>query len=144
MSRVAPTHVAALLLAALVLVFGTGAFKLGFWMDEMPGPGLLPMAAVALLVPVIVVMLREPAPAEETPFTLMPLVALAVMAVFGLLLSRLGVVLAVIALLIVWVRFFHQQSWVRAVTCSVCLTGGAVGIFAVLLEVRMQLLPAWP
>ena len=72
MNRLAPTHVGALMLGALVLVFGVGAFKLGFWMDEMPGPGLLPMAAAVLLVPTIAVMLREPAPAEETPFTLTP------------------------------------------------------------------------
>jgi putative tricarboxylic transport membrane protein len=144
MNRLAPTHVGALMLGALVLVFGIGAFKLGFWMDEMPGPGLLPMAAVVLLIPVIVVILREPAPADETPFTLMPLLALAVMGVFGLLLPHAGVILAMIALVIAWVRFFHQQTWLRAVICSVGLTAAAVFIFGVLLEVRMQLLPAWP
>ena len=143
MNRVAATHVGALMLGALALVFGIGAFKIGFWMDEMPGPGLLPMAAAALLVPVIIVMLREPAPAEETPFTATPLLALAVMGVFGLLLPYAGVVLAVSALLIVWVRFFHRQSWLRAVTCSVCLTAAAVFIFGVLLAVPMQLRPVW-
>src|SRR5436305_1031475 len=119
MNRVAPTHVGALVLAALVLIFGIGAFRLGFWMDEMPGPGLLPLAAALLLIPAIAIILREPAPADETPFTLTPLLALAVLAVFGLLLPRAGIVLAVIALLIVWVRFFYRQTWLRAVICSV-------------------------
>src|SRR6187431_1804056 len=66
MIRIVPSYVAGLTLGVLGLVFCIGAFRLGFWTDDGPGPGLLPLVAGALLIPLIVVALREPEPQGDT------------------------------------------------------------------------------
>jgi lysylphosphatidylglycerol synthetase-like protein (DUF2156 family) len=129
------------MLGALGLVFCIGAFRLGFWGDDGPGPGLLPLVAGALLIPLIVVALREPVPEGETAFRMPPLLAIGLALVYALVLSRTGFVPATLVLLVLWIRGFYRQSWLRAAICSVCLTAFGIFIFNVLLKVPMRL---WP
>jgi hypothetical protein len=141
MIRIVPSYAAGLMLGALGLVFCIGAFRLGFWGDDGPGPGLLPLVAGALLIPLIVVALREPVPEGETAFRMPPLLAIGLALVYALVLSRTGFVPATLVLLVLWIRGFYRQSWLRAAICSVCLTAFGIFIFNVLLKVPMRL---WP
>jgi putative tricarboxylic transport membrane protein len=141
MIRIVPSYVAGLMLGLLGLVFCIGAFRLGFWGDDGPGPGLLPLVAGALLIPLIVVALREPVPEGETAFRMQPLLAIVLALVYALVLSRTGFVPATLVMLVLWIRGFYRQSWLRAAICSVCLTAFGLFIFNVLLKVPMRL---WP
>jgi putative tricarboxylic transport membrane protein len=143
MSRIIPSYVAGLMLGLLGLFFCIGAFRLGFWGDDGPGPGLLPLVVGALLIPMIVIVLREPIPADETPFKIQPLCAIALILAYAIVLPRAGFVPATLVMLALWVRGFYRQSWLRAVGCSVCLTGFGLLIFSVLLKVPMQMFPEW-
>jgi hypothetical protein len=133
--------VAGLMLGLLGLVFCIGAFRLGFWGDDGPGPGLLPLVAGALLIPLIAVALREPGPQDESAFKVQPLLAIALALAYASVLSRTGFVPATLVLLVLWIRSFYRQSWLRAAICSVCLTAVGIFIFNVLLKVPMRL---WP
>jgi hypothetical protein len=141
MIKIVPSYVAGLLLGVLGLVFCIGAFKLGFWGDDGPGPGLLPLVAGALLVPLIIVALREPIPQGETSFKLQPLLAIGLALIYALVLSRTGFVPATLVMLALWIRGFYRQSWLRAAVVSVCLTTFGLFIFHILLKVPMRM---WP
>ncbi len=139
--KIVPTYVAGVLLAVLALVFCIGAFKLGFWTDDGPGSGLLPFAAGAILLPLIAIAMREPIPEEETAFKVEPLGAIVLITLFALVLPWAGFAPATFVTLALWIRLFHQQSWMRAAVCSVCLTVLGYVIFHVLLKIPMQMFP---
>lgn len=143
MTKIAPTYVAAAMIAALAVLFGVGSFKLGFWVDDAPGPGLLPLVIALLLLPLLFVALREPIPSGETPFRGSPLVAITLTGIYALALPYAGFVPASILLVLVWIRLFYRQGWVGAVICSTALTAVGVVIFNVLLKVPMLLFPVW-
>lgn len=143
MSVLLPTRVAAVLLAALALVFGIGGWRLGLWVDGSPGPGLLPFAVAVLMGPMIALLLREGS-AGDQPFERTPFLAIGLTCAYAVLLPRAGFVLATVLLVTLWVRFLHGQGWVRAALLAAGLTGAGVGLFAGLLKVSMPLLPAWP
>lgn len=143
MGRIVPSYVAGLMLGLLGLVFCIGAFRLGFWVDDGPGPGLLPLVVGGLLMPMIIVALREPIPADETSFKIQPLSAIALILAYAVVLPRAGFVPATLVMLVLWIRGFYRQSWFRSVACSVCLTGFGLFIFYVLLKVPMQMFPEW-
>jgi putative tricarboxylic transport membrane protein len=137
-----PTGTATLLLAATATVFAVGAVRLGFWTEDGPGPGLLPFAAAVLLLPLLVLVLRERI-IDEEPFRATPLAAILLTFVYAATLPYLGFLLPTLVLAVAWVRMFHGQGWWRAVTLSVALTAAGTFLFAVLLKVPMPLLPAW-
>jgi putative tricarboxylic transport membrane protein len=139
-SLLLPTRVAVVLLSTLAVVFAVGAYRLGFWNDEMPGPGLLPFAAAALLLPLLAVVWRECVP-EEEPFRGSPLAATALTCAYAAVLPYAGFLLPTVILVVTWVRMFHRQGWGRAVLLGTGLTALATILFAVLLKVPM---PLWP
>jgi len=141
--RIVPSYVAGLMLGLLALVFCVGAFRLGFWGDDGPGPGLLPLVVGALLLPMIVIALREPIPEDETSFKIPPLLAIALMLAYALALPRTGFVPATLVLLLLWVRGFYGQGWFRSLACSACLTALGLFIFSYLLRVPMPMFPEW-
>lgn len=143
MSLLQPTRIAALLLTALALVFGVGGYRLGIWSDATPGPGLLPLAAALLLLPLIGLMLREGSRDEE-PFKAPPLLAILLTGLYAAVLPRAGFVLPTFLLILAWVRIFHQQRWIPAALLGICLTVMGVGLFSLALKVPMPLLPSWP
>lgn len=143
MIKIAPTHVAAAMLAALAVLFGVGAFKLGFWVDDSPGPGLLPLVISLLLLPLLFLAMREPIPSDETPFRGSPFIAVALTVIYALALPYAGFVFASVLLLMIWIRLFYGQGWVGAIVCSAALTSAGVVIFKVLLKVPMPLFPVW-
>ena len=103
MIKIVPSYFAGLLLGALGLVFCFGAFRLGFWVDDSPGPGLLPLVVGALMIPMIVIAMREPIPADETSFKIQPLVAIALILAYALILPRIGFVPATLIMLTLWI-----------------------------------------
>jgi hypothetical protein len=144
MIRIVPSYVAGVILGLLGLVFCIGAFRLGFWGNDGPGPGLLPLVAGALLIPLIVVASREPISEGESPFSLPPLLAIALALIYALALPHTGFVPTTLVMLILWIRGFYGQSWLRAVICSLCLTAFGILIFNVLLKVPVRLWPELP
>jgi putative tricarboxylic transport membrane protein len=144
MIRIVPSYFAGAMLGLLGLVFCIGAFRLGFWGDDGPGPGLLPFVVGALLLPMIVVAMREPVSDAETSFKIQPLLAIGLMLAYAIVLRRTGFVPATLVMLVLWVRGFYRQSWLRAVMCSVGLTGLGLLIFSHLLKVPMPMFPEWP
>lgn len=138
-----PTYVAVLMLLVLALTFGLGAFRLGFWVDDAPGPGVLPLAVSIALLVLLVLVVREPLPADERAFALAPAAAILATIVYAIVVPYTGFVIATLALLIVWIRGFYRQSLLRAVVASVGLTASGLVIFPLLLKVPMQLGPAW-
>lgn len=141
-AKIIPSYVAALALGALGLAFCLGAFRLGFWTDDGPGPGLLPVAVGALLIPLLIVGLREQVTESETPFEIKPLIAIGATAAYALIVPLTGFVPATLMLLMVWIGGLYRQSWSRAAVTSVCLTAGGILIFVVLLKVPLKLFPA--
>jgi putative tricarboxylic transport membrane protein len=137
-----PTAIATLLLAATAIIFAGGAVRLGFWTEDGPGPGLLPFATTMLLLPLLVLVLRERVTDEE-PFRAAPLAAILLTCVYAAALPYLGFLLPTLVLIVAWVRLFHTQGWIRAVTLSIALTAAGTVLFAVLLKVPMPLFPAW-
>ena len=140
MKLLLPTNVAAALIGALAIVFGVGAYELGLWQTEMPGPGLLPFGVSVLLLPLVIAMLREDG-LEETPFTLTPLIAIVVTLFYAFALPYLGFVITTLLLIVIWVRGLEHQSWLRAFLTSLILVGAGLLIFVALLDVPM---PLWP
>lgn len=141
MIKIAPTYLAAGMLGALALIFGIGAFRLGFWGDDGPGPGLLPLVVSLLLVPMLVLVLREPLPPDETGFSAGPLSAIVLVLIYAAILPRAGFVLSTLVMLFTWIRLFYRQGWFRSAACSASLTVLGLVIFNVLLKVPMQLFP---
>jgi hypothetical protein len=143
--EVLPVRIAAVAFVALALVFGLGAFKLGFRADGVPGPGLLPLLASLALLPIGIRLLVAPrVVGEPSALGIAPLVLLLLFAVQALLMPRLGFVLPTVALLVVWARAFHRRSLVASVVLAVLLTAAAALLFNGLLAVRMPLWPGSP
>ncbi|ABD09104.1 hypothetical protein RPB_4418 [Rhodopseudomonas palustris HaA2] len=138
-----PTYVAVLMLLALALTFGLGAFRLGFWVDDAPGPGVLPLAVSIALLGLLVLVVRERLPADESRFALAPGLAILTTIVYAIVVPYTGFVIATLVLLTIWIRGFYRQSMLRAVIASAGLTGCGLVIFPLLLKVPMQLGPAW-
>jgi hypothetical protein len=130
------------MLAALALAFGAGAFRLGFVAEGVPGPGLLPLATSALLLPLALRLLHRPHTlGGSAPLARTPLLALALLALYALALPRAGFVLPTLVLLAVWVRAFHGRSLAASAALSAAVTAGAVALFRAALGV---LVPLWP
>jgi len=143
MALLQPTRIAALLLTVLALVFGVGGLRLGIWSDNTPGAGLLPLAAALLLLPLTGLMLREGSVGEDR-FKASPVAAIALSCAYAAVLPRTGFVVPTVVLVLLWVRIFHEQGWLRAALLSACLTAAGVGLFGLALKVPMPLFPAWP
>jgi hypothetical protein len=141
MIRIAPTYLAVGMIGVLALIFGVGAFRLGFWGDDGPGPGLLPLVVSLLLVPMLVLVVREPLPSEETGLGAGPLSAIVLVLIYAAILPRVGFVISTLIMLLTWIRLFYRQSWLRSAVCSASLTLLGLVIFNVLLKVPMQLFP---
>lgn len=139
--KVIPNYVGCALLAALALVFCIGAFDLGFWTDDGPGPGLLPFAAGIVLLPLLAVAMREPIPDDETSFKVEPLGAIVLMLLFAVALPWTGFAVATFVMLTLWIRLFHRQNWKRALACAAGLTVFGFVIFRILLKIPMQMFP---
>jgi len=137
-----PTPIAILLLAGVAIGFAVGARQLGFWTEDGPGPGLLPFVVALLLLPLLVVALRERVP-EEEPFRAMPLAGIVLTCAYAAMLPYLGFLLPTLLLIIAWVRLFHRESWLRCTLLGVGLTAAGTVLFDVLLKVPMPLLPGW-
>lgn len=93
------------------------------------------------MIPTIALALREPIPDDENSFKIQPLVAIALILAYALVLKRAGFVPATVIMLILWIRGFYHQSWLRAVICSVSLMLLGLFIFGYLLKVPMPLFP---
>lgn len=136
-----PTMVIAAMLCLLALVFGVEAFQLGFWVDDNPGPGVLPLVASVLLLPLSILSLRERPSENATGFSGYSFLAIVVLIAYACAVPYGGFVLPTLVLIALWCKIFHRQSWLRSILCSASLTIFGIVIFAYLLQVPIQLLP---
>lgn len=137
-----PVTVAALLIAAAAVAFGIASWKLGFWNDDGPGPGLLPFAAAILLAPVLLLILREQFDESER-FHRAPLAAIIALCAYAFALPYLGFLIPTVVLIVAWVRWLEQQTLLRGLIISVFLVVFGWIIFVYLLKVPMKMLPGW-
>jgi putative tricarboxylic transport membrane protein len=136
-----PGVVAALVLAALGVVFLAGGLRLGMWTDDGPGPGLLPAISAALLLVLLALMVlgiaREP---HADGFKAEPLIGTGLCCACAVLAPRIGVLVPACLLIFAWVKFLHGQSWLTAVAVSIGLTAIGLLLFRVLLKVPIPLI----
>ena len=137
-----PLYLAGGMLAGLALVFGAASFKLGFFVDGVPGPGLLPLGAAALLLPLVGVTLASKVIAEEE-FSLSwaPLLGILALLVYAGLLPKVGFAAGTLVLMILWARFLHGRSWLESILFAAAIVGLASAVFRLLLGVPLPLLP---
>lgn len=136
-----PTIIGAGMLAVLALVFGIGAFQLGFWVDDNPGPGVLPLIASGLLLPLAILSLRENVSEEAAGFEAGTFAAIGALIAYSCAVPSAGFVLPTVVLIFAWCHYFNGQPWLRSFVCSGALTLVGVVIFNLLLQVPFQL---WP
>ncbi|MBX3519209.1 MAG: tripartite tricarboxylate transporter TctB family protein [Xanthobacteraceae bacterium] len=137
-----PVNVAAILIAAVAVAFGIASWRLGFWTDDGPGPGLLPFVTVCLLFPILFLIVREKFDDEER-FKADPLVAIIMLCVYAATLPYLGFLVPTVALIVAWTTIFERQNIVRGIVLSGFLVACGWVIFVYLLRVPMPLLPVW-
>ncbi|HEU5068211.1 MAG TPA: tripartite tricarboxylate transporter TctB family protein [Sphingomicrobium sp.] len=139
----APLRFAAVMLAILAGVFALISVGLGFWVDEVPGPGLLSFIAALLLLPVLAaVVLGQPQPEDEQGFDRRTLFALPLLCVCAIVVPYAGLVLGSLGFSVLWVRFFHRQTWLRAVVVSTALVCAIALLFHGLAG-PIPLFPEW-
>lgn len=136
-----PARIAVILLGVTAIGFAVGSWRIGFWDETGPGPGLLPFITAAIMLPLLFVVWREPAPDDE-PFRFNPLAAVILTAIYALVLPHLGFILPTVLLIVIWVRLFHRQPIWRAFLLSFLLVVAGTLLFVGLLKVPMPLLPA--
>ncbi len=137
-----PTVISALVMIVLSLAFGYGSYRLGFWDYGIPGSGLLPMLASAVLLVLASILLvqtwREP---EGETFRPMPIAALGLIWVYSLLLPWLGFAIPTVIMLFIWVKVvFGRPAWLAALL-AVLLTLGGIVLFGTFLDTPIEV---WP
>ena len=138
-----PLYLAGGMLAGLALVFGSASFKLGFFVDGVPGPGLLPLGAAVLLLPLVVVAVAsKPISEEDFGLSWAPLLGIGALLVYAALLPKIGFAPGTGVLMILWARFLHGRSWFESIVFSAVIVAVASVGFRVLLGVPLPLLPA--
>jgi hypothetical protein len=138
-----PLYLAGGMLAGLALVFGAASFRLGFFVDGVPGAGLLPLGAAALLLPLVVLALASRSiPEEEFRLGRAPLLGIVALLVYGVLVPKVGFAPATAVLMVLWARFLHGRSWLEAIVFAAAIVATASILFRVLLGVPLPLLPA--
>lgn len=137
-----PITVAAALIAVVAVAFGFASWKLGFWTDDGPGPGLLPFAAAILLAPALFLILREEFDSSER-FHPRPLAAIIVLCIYAFALPYLGFLIPTVVLIVAWVRWLERQSLFRGLIIATFLIVFGWVVFVYLLKVPMKMLPGW-
>lgn len=135
-----PIHVAVGLIAAAAVAFGVASWRLGFWTDDGPGPGLLPFVTVCLLLPILFLILREKFDDGER-FHAHPLLAIVFLCVYAAALPYLGFIIPTVALIVAWTFIFERQNLVKGFLLSALLVAFGWFVFVYLLRVPMPLLP---
>lgn len=135
-----PISVAVGLIAVAAVAFGVASWRLGFWTDDGPGPGLLPFVTVCLIFPILFMILRENFDDSER-FHAHPLFAIILLCVYAALLPYLGFIIPTVALIVAWTFFFERQNILKGFLLSVLLVAFGWFVFVYLLRVPMPLLP---
>lgn len=137
-----PGRLAASVLGTLALVFGAASWKLGYWVNGAPGPGLLPLGTSVLLAACAALLVgAPPAPEEEAGLGRLPLVAFALLCAYGIALPWGGMVVPSVIFGVLWMRLLHQRPVLISLIVSALVTGAGALLFKALLKVPM---PLWP
>jgi hypothetical protein len=137
-----PARLAAAILGALAVAFGAASWKLGYWVQGVPGPGLLPLGTSVLLLPAVFFLLRTPlAPDDETTLSKTALLGLALCGGCALVMPWLGAVLPAIALATLWMRLFGRRPWPSSLFMASVMVAALALLFIAALKVPV---PLWP
>lgn len=130
------------MLGVLGLLFAGASWKLGYFAGGQPGPGLLPAAAGAMLLPLALLLARAPLePEDERTLGGRPLAGLGLLAAYCLAMPWAGMVLPTFVAGALWMRLLHGRPTVSSVFWSALLCATFIGGFIFLLKVPM---PLWP
>jgi hypothetical protein len=135
-----PINVAVVLIAIATIAFAVASWRIGFWTEDGPGPGLLPFAAACLVFPILFLILREQ-PDESERFRRPPLLATLVLCGYAIVLPYLGFVIPTVALIAVWATIFEQQNILRGLLLGIFLVACGWVVFVYLLQIPMPLFP---
>lgn len=145
MTAFPPGRLAAGILGLLALAFAGASWKLGYWAQGMPGPGLLPLATSVLLLPAAVLLLRAPPTEDEVPtLSVRSLAGLALCTACALAMPALGMVIPSVVLATLWMRLWGGRSWIGAALYAAAIVGALVLLFVVALSVPVPLWPSIP
>lgn len=104
----------AVIMAIIALIFASlGYFRLGFW-DRIdgPGPGFFPaIMATVMLVTSIIAFIRAFNEEESSIFTKDELLVIVVTTGFIAAIYIIGLILAVIFLIVSWMKIIEKTSW---------------------------------
>lgn len=135
-----PINIAVGLIAVAAVAFGVASWRLGFWTDDGPGPGLLPFVTVCLIFPILFMILRENYDNSER-FHAHPLLAIILLCVYAAVLPYLGFIIPTVVLIVAWTFYFERQNILKGFLLSVLLVAFGWFVFVYLLRVPMPLFP---
>lgn len=143
-SREAASFAASLTLLVLGIVFLIGAIRLDFGSVTMPGPGMFPTLAAALLTLLTAIMtvrsfrsLRERTGLQIGLGHSNSVLAAALLAVMAAVFEPLGIAISAFVFVAALALLFTRRRWWAACLFAAALTCGVVLIFERLLEVSL-------
>ncbi|MCW5679973.1 MAG: tripartite tricarboxylate transporter TctB family protein [Xanthobacteraceae bacterium] len=137
-----PINVAVGLIAITAVAFGVASWRLGFWTDEGPGPGLLPFVTACIIFPILYLVLREKVDDGER-FDRNPLIAIILLCVYGVILPYVGFLIPTITFIVAWTTIFERKNILGGLLLSGFLVAFGWVLFVYLLRVPMPFLPVW-
>lgn len=109
-----------------------------------PGPGFLPFGLSITLVLLSLILIlthwkkgKQPIPFWPQRTWLRPLLGLAILILYALLLGRAGFLVTTFIFLLIWMGLIERIRWVTIVSISIGVTGALYLIFGLFLEVPL-------
>ncbi len=109
-----------------------------------PGPGFLPfgLSIVLIILSIGLILTRWKKGATPTPFWpqrtwLRPLLGIAILILYALLLGKLGFLPTTVIFLLIWMGLIERLRWLTIVSISLSVTAALYLIFGLFLEVPL-------
>ncbi len=137
-------RVAGYILLFIGLVTAWSSVHLSMGRFRHPGPGFLPfgLSIVLFILSVGLILTRWKKGATSTPFWpqrtwLRPLLGLAILFLYALLIGKLGFLVTTLIFLLIWMGLIERLRWLTIVSISLSVTAALYLIFGLFLEVPL-------
>jgi putative tricarboxylic transport membrane protein len=111
-----------------------------------PGPGFLPfgLAIVLIILSLILIFSKRKKGAASTPFWphrtwLRPLLGVAILIFFALVVERAGFLITTFIFLVIWMGVIERIRWLTIISISIGTTAALYLIFALFLDVPLPM-----
>lgn len=135
---VSPNLVVALVLLIASIGFGAASLHLGLWNYGMPGVGLTSLLASAGMLPISIVLLwninRED---DDGPIEGMPLAVAGMFVLYGIGMSRIGMVVPTFLFVFLWAWWIYARPWMQALAAAAIMTLCVYLLFSLVLHIPM-------